>query len=223
MTPTVPDIVIIDYGMGNLRNVQKAFEHIGVLAHVSSQAQDLAQADALVLPGVGAFGDAMVHLTQGGLIGPIRQSVSEGKPFLGICLGLQLLFDESEEMGTYRGLGILPGRVVRFAPGLKVPHIGWNQLQFAAHRAGDDATRKSPSLLLDGIPDGSYAYFVHSYHAIAEDPACVMATTDYGIAFASVVQQGNVFGAQPHPEKSQEVGLRLLRNFAAVVARGEPK
>jgi len=223
MTLVAPNIVIIDYGMGNLRNVQKAFEHIGVWAHVSSRAQDLAQADALVLPGVGAFGDAMVHLTQGGLVGPIRQSVSEGKPFLGICLGLQLLFDESEEMGTHRGLGILPGRVVRFVPGLKVPHIGWNQLQFVAHRAGGDAARRSPSPLLDGIPDGSYAYFVHSYHAVAEDPACILATTDYGIAFASVVQQGNVFGAQPHPEKSQEVGLRLLRNFAAVVARGEPK
>ena len=223
MTPTAPNILIIDYGMGNLRNVQKAFEYIGVLARVSSRTQDVAQAEALVLPGVGAFGDAMAHLAQGGLIGPICQSVSAGKPLLGICLGLQLLFDESEEMGTHQGLGILRGRVVRFAPGLKVPHIGWNQLQFAGHQAGGSAAPRSPSPLLDGIPDGSYAYFVHSYHAVADDPSCVLATTDYGLAFASVVQQGNVFGAQPHPEKSQEVGLRLLSNFAAIVERGGPR
>jgi len=219
--------------MGNLRNVQKAFEHIGVLARISSRTQDVTQADALVLPGVGAFGDAMAHLGQGGLIGSICQSVSEGKPLLGICLGLQLLFDESEEMGTHRGLGIIRGRVVRFAPGLKVPHIGWNQLQFAGHRAAGDAAGggaaggtaapRSPSPLLHGIRDGSYAYFVHSYHAVADDPTCVLATTDYGLAFASVVQQRNVFGAQPHPEKSQEVGLRLLSNFAAIVERGEPR
>jgi glutamine amidotransferase len=217
-----PDILIIDYGMGNLRNVQKAFEHIGVLAHVSSHAPDVAQADALVLPGVGAFGDAMANLARGGLIEPIYRSVSSGKPLLGICLGLQLLFDESEEMGMHRGLGILRGRVVRFAPGLKVPHIGWNQLQFAGQRASC-TTPGPPSPLLDGIPNGSYAYFVHSYHAVADDPACVLATTDYGLAFASVVQQGNVFGAQPHPEKSQEVGLRLLSNFAAIVERGMPR
>jgi imidazole glycerol-phosphate synthase subunit HisH len=231
LAPSAPDIVIIDYGMGNLRNVQKAFEHIGVLARISSRPRDVAEADALVLPGVGAFGDAMAHLAQADLIEPICQSVSEGKPLLGICLGLQLLFDESEEMGTYRGLGIIRGRVVRFAPGLKVPHIGWNQLQFAHHQAGShtaggtaiggSAAPRSPSPLLHGIPDGSYAYFVHSYYAVANDPACVLATTDYGLAFASVVQQRNVFGAQPHPEKSQEVGLRLLSNFAAIVERGE--
>jgi glutamine amidotransferase len=227
LTRTSPDILIIDYGMGNLRNVQKAFEHIGVLARVSSRTQDVAQADALVLPGVGAFGDAMTHLAQGGLIEPICRSVSDGKPLLGICLGLQLLFDESEEMGTHPGLGIIPGRVVRFVPGLKVPHIGWNQLQFAGRNedcetgSGVAAVHRSPSPLLKGIPDFSYAYFVHSYYAVADDPACVLATTDYGLAFASVVQQGKVFGAQPHPEKSQEVGLRLLSNFATLVEQGE--
>ena len=221
MAVDTADIVIIDYGMGNLRNVQKAFEAVGTLARISSRAQDLARADALVLPGVGAFGDAMAHLQEGGLIEPILESVEEGKPLLGICLGLQLLFDESEEMGTHRGLGILPGRVVRFAPGLKVPHIGWNQLEFTRHLTESDVVPGSPSRLLDGIADASYAYFVHSYYAVAADPACVLATTDYGIAFASIVQRGNVFGAQPHPEKSQEVGLRLLHNFAVIAIQGQ--
>jgi glutamine amidotransferase len=213
------DIVIIDYGMGNLRNVQKAFEHMGIGARISSLAQDLVQADGVVLPGVGAFGDAMGNLVVAGLVEPIRQVASEGKPLLGICLGLQLLFEESEEMGLHRGLGILPGRVVRFdqapdgAP-LKVPHVGWNQLHLAD--SGSPAGG-SPGALLSGIPDGSYAYFVHSYYVAPADPACVLAMTDYGIDFASVVGQGSVFGAQPHPEKSQEVGLRLLRNFAEIV------
>ena len=211
------DIVIIDYGMGNLRNVQKAFEHIGVEARVSSGAADLADADGLVLPGVGAFGNAMINLNSAGLVGPIRRAVSEGKPLLGICLGLQLLFDEIEEMGVYRGLGILPGRVVRFAEGLKVPHIGWNQLQIARRPAV--GCRSEPQLL-DGIPDGSYAYFVHSYYVVPADLACVLTTTEYGVEFASVVGKDNVFGAQPHPEKSQEVGLRLLGNFAGMVEEG---
>lgn len=204
------DVLIIDYGMGNLRNVQKAFEHIGVLARISSQPADLAAADGLVLPGVGAFGDAIANLRSAGLVEPIREAVAAGKPLLGICLGLQLLFEESEEMGLHRGLGILPGRVVRFDEGLKVPHIGWNQLRIA----GTDGPQ---ARLLDGIPDGSYAYFVHSYYVVPADPGCVLATTEYGIEFASVVGIGHVFGAQPHPEKSQEVGLRLLRNYAEIV------
>ena len=206
------DIVIIDYGMGNLRNVQKAFEYIGVTAYVSSQAGDLMGADGLVLPGVGAFGDAMDNLGTAQLIEPIRGAVTAGKPLLGICLGLQLLFDESEEMGLHRGLGVLPGRVVRFSQGLKVPHIGWNQLQVIASGA--------QSALLDDIPDQSYAYFVHSYYAEPADSACVLATTAYGIEFASVVGRESVYGVQPHPEKSQEVGLRLLQNFAGIVAEG---
>jgi glutamine amidotransferase len=210
------DIAIIDYGMGNLRNVQKAFEHIGVMARISSQPQELARADGLVLPGVGAFGDAMDNLRGGGLVEPIRQLVGEGKPLLGICLGLQLLFDESEEMGVHEGLGLLAGRVLRFDRGaegvlLKVPHIGWNQFH--------TTERGAQSALLDGIPDGSYAYFVHSYYVVPDDESSVLAMTDYGIDFASVVGKGKVFGAQPHPEKSQEVGLRVLRNFAGIVCQ----
>jgi glutamine amidotransferase len=204
-------VVIIDYGMGNLRNVQKAFEHIGVPAQVSSEVADLQAAERLVLPGVGAFGDAMTNLNAAGLVEPIQQAVAEGKPLLGICLGLQLLFEESEEMGVHRGLGILAGRVVRFPDGLKVPHIGWNQLEMRPSTTGSGPSR---SQLLEGIPDKSYAYFVHSYYGDPADPACILAETEYGIRFASVVGKGNVFGVQPHPEKSQEVGLTLLRNFA---------
>ena len=205
------DIAIIDYGMGNLRNVQKAFEHIGVMARISSQAADLEQASGLVLPGVGAFGDAMANLRHTGLVQPLRRLTAGGKPLLGICLGLQLLFEESEEMGVHAGLGILPGRVKRFeqaADGvpLKVPHIGWNQLHLTQEGARN--------ALLRGVPDASYAYFVHSYYALSADETHVLATTDYGIDFASVVGAGHVYGAQPHPEKSQEVGLRLLGNYA---------
>lgn len=211
------DIAIIDYGMGNLRNVQKAFEHVGVMARISSSVQELAKADGLVLPGVGAFGDAMVNLRASGLVEPIRRLTAEGKPLLGICLGLQLLFEESTEMGVHEGLGILPGRVLRFDRGkggelLQVPHIGWNQFHLTAQGA--------QSALLDGIPDASYAYFVHSYYVQPDDEACVLAQTDYGIDFASVVGvvgKRQVFGAQPHPEKSQEVGLRLLQNFCQIV------
>jgi len=203
------DIVIIDYGMGNLRNVQKALEHIGVASRISPHAEDLVAADGLILPGVGAFGDAMENLHAAGLVGPIRESAAQGKPLLGICLGLQLLFEESEEMGLHRGLGILPGRVVRFHKGLKVPHIGWNQLRLSKSRVGCP--------LLAGVSDGSYAYFVHSYYVVPQDPACVLATTDYGLDFASVVGVGSVYGVQPHPEKSQEVGLRLLRNFVETI------
>jgi glutamine amidotransferase len=208
------DIVIIDYGMGNLRNVQKAFEHMGIMARISSQASDLAQADGLVLPGVGAFGDAMINLGEAGLVEPICSLTAEGKPLLGICLGLQLLFDESTEMGLHKGLGIVPGQVVRFDRGtdgqvLQVPHIGWNQ--FHLSRPG------ASSALLAGIPDGSYAYFVHSYYVVPTDERSVLAVTDYGIDFASVVGKGKIFGAQPHPEKSQEVGLKLLRNYAEIV------
>jgi glutamine amidotransferase len=211
------DLVIIDYGMGNLRNVQKAFEHIGVAARISSAAADLDRADALILPGVGAFGDAMDNLTSAGLVQPILNAVSQDKPLLGICLGLQLLFQESQEMGHHRGLGILAGSVVRFGDELKVPHIGWNQLDLA------DVQRPERALVKD-ILDRSYAYFVHSYYVQPADPACVLATTEYGnqrtysIRFASIVGQGNVFGAQPHPEKSQEVGLQMLKNFADIAA-----
>jgi glutamine amidotransferase len=206
--------------MGNLRNVQKAFEHIGIGARISSLAQDLVQADGMVLPGVGAFGDAMDNLKAAGLVEPIRRVASEGKPLLGICLGLQLLFEESEEMGLHRGLGLLPGRVVRFDRGaegelLKVPHIGWNQFHITEQGA--------ENALLRGIPNESYAYFVHSYYVVPTDETSVLTKTDYGIDFASVVGQGNVFGAQPHPEKSQEVGLGLLHNFSEIVRTGHDR
>jgi glutamine amidotransferase len=191
------DITIIDYGMGNLRNVQKAFEHIGIEARISSLLADLDRADGWVLPGVGAFGDAMDNLRASGLVEPIRYGVTRGKPLLGICLGLQLLFEESNEMGIHRGLGVLPGHVIRFEDGmghagqtLKVPHVGWNQFHVTE--------QGSRSPLLEGVPDGSYAYFVHSYYVVGRE---------------------NVFGAQPHPEKSQEVGLKLLQNFAQIVAQ----
>jgi glutamine amidotransferase len=212
------DITIIDYGMGNLRNVQKAFEHMGIPARISSVPAELNRADGWVLPGVGAFGDAMDNLRETGLVEPIRRGVAQGKPLLGICLGLQLLFEESNEMGTHRGLGVLSGRVTRFEDGmehagqtLKVPHVGWNEFHIT------EQGRKSP--LLEGVPDGSYAYFVHSYYVVPAESDDALALTDYGIDFASVVGRGNVFGAQPHPEKSQEVGLRLLQNFAQIVAQ----
>jgi glutamine amidotransferase len=207
-------IGIIDYGMGNLRNVQKAFEHIGIPAHISALPGSLGAADGLVLPGVGAFGDAMDNLRVGDLVALIQERVAAGVPFLGICLGMQLLFESSTEMGQHQGLSILAGQVVRFSGDLKVPHIGWNQLDIASNRVQDP--------ILRGIPDHSYAYFVHSYHVVPAEPACILTTTDYGTDFASMVGHGNVYGAQFHPEKSQEIGLRLLQNFGAIVERAGP-
>jgi imidazole glycerol-phosphate synthase subunit HisH len=199
-------IAIVDYGVGNLRSVQKALERVGAEAVVTGEPGELARARAVVLPGVGAFGDGVAQLWARGLFQPVLHQVEAGKPLLGICLGMQLLFEESEEMGQHRGLGLLPGRVVRFPEGdLKVPHIGWNQL------------RVSEDPLLAGIKDGSYAYFVHSYYVAPAQPGDVLATTEYGVQFAAVVGRGRVWGAQFHPEKSQEVGLQLLQNFARLV------
>jgi glutamine amidotransferase len=200
-------IAIVDYGVGNLRSVQKALERVGATAVITSDPAGLEAAQGVVLPGVGAFGDGMESLQARGLVEPVMRQVEGGKPLLGICLGMQLLFEESEEMGHHRGLGLLPGCVVRFPEGdLKVPHIGWNQLRIA--NGG----------VLAGIADGAYAYFVHSYYAVPAVPDDVRATTEYGVEFASVVERGTIFGAQFHPEKSQEVGLRLLENFAWLVA-----
>ncbi|MDH7487695.1 MAG: imidazole glycerol phosphate synthase subunit HisH [Anaerolineae bacterium] len=263
-------IAIVDYGMGNLRSVQKAIERVGGQAAITAEAEALKAARGVILPGVGAFGDAMQNLHDRRLVEPLRRESAAGKPLLGICLGMQLLFEESEEMGHHQGLGLLPGRVVRFAsstPGvtiqapagqpcpavrlagyqpnqaalgldlavqaeqaeqsplgnevqdgppapllpcpsapLRVPHVGWNQLHIR---------RESP--LLAGVPDGGYAYFVHSYYVLPADESIVLATTDYGLEFASVVGRGNLFAAQFHPEKSQEVGLTLLRNFVQMV------
>ena len=200
-------IAIVDYGMGNLRSVQRAFEYVGAEVTVTAHGETIESASAVVLPGVGAFGKAMSNLEQAGLSDVIRQVITQGRPFLGICLGLQLLFDESDEMGQHRGLSVFGGQVRRFEIGLKVPQIGWNQIHIQ---------RASP--LLDGVADGSYAYFVHSYYVAPADPEIVLTTTDYEIDYASIVGQDNVFGIQFHPEKSQAVGLRILRNFTALVA-----
>ena len=205
-------IAIVDYGMGNLRSVQKALERVGQEAEVTRDAERIATAPAVVLPGVGAFGACMQNLTSLGLVEPVRAAIAAGRPFLGICLGMQLLFDESEEFGPVRGLGVLPGRVVRFLPdpALKVPHMGWNELRVA---------RRVPQLA--GIDDGASVYFVHSYYPVPADPAVVATTTAYGPEFASSVARENVFACQFHPEKSQQIGLRLLENFVAV-ARARP-
>lgn len=198
-------LAIIDYGMGNLRSVYMAFRRLGVHAQVTADAAVIAQAEAVVLPGVGAFGDAMDNLRRLGLVGPIQDRIAADGHFIGICLGLQLLFETSDEMGDHRGLGVLPGRVRRFPQGLPVPHMGWNQI----HQA-------RPVPLWRGLPDHAYAYFVHSYYVAPENPAVIAATTDYGIDYASVVARGNLYGIQFHPEKSQDVGERILRNWLAV-------
>lgn len=199
-------IAIIDYGMGNLRSVQKALEAVGADARVSSEASVILDADAVVLPGVGAFKDCMDNLEKLGLIEVVQKSIQSGKPFLGICLGLQLLFDESIEFGTVQGLGILPGKVMRFHlddPTLKVPHMGWNTVNV-----------RKPSPLFDSIDAHPYYYFVHSYYVVPEDTGIVATTTDYGGEFVSGIQHDNVHAFQFHPEKSQKQGLAMLEKFA---------
>ena len=195
-------LAIIDYGMGNLRSVYMAFKRLGVEAQVTSDPDALAQAQAVVLPGVGAFGDAMGSLRELGLVEPIRELIAADKPLIGICLGLQLLFESSTEMGDHQGLGVLPGRVRRFPADLTVPHMGWNQIH-----------QVRPIPLWRGLPDHAYAYFVHSYYVEPDDADVIAATTDYGIDYASVVARGNLYGIQFHPEKSQAVGERILRNW----------
>lgn len=200
-------IKIVDYGMGNLRSVQKAFEKLGVPATVSSSADELATADKMVLPGVGAFRDAIAELKKQRLVEVVKAHIAAGKPFLGVCLGLQLLFDVSYEDGEWEGLGVIPGKVVRFAdaPGLKIPHMGWNRL--------DAGTRPR---LLDGIPAEAHFYFVHSYYVVPSDESVVATRTEHGCRFVSMIAHDNVFATQFHPEKSQRVGLKLLENFAAM-------
>ncbi|MBI5880266.1 MAG: imidazole glycerol phosphate synthase subunit HisH [Chloroflexi bacterium] len=196
-------IAIIDYKLSNLRSVQRAFAQIGVEAQLLTTPDDLAHARGAVIPGVGAFGQAMSNLREAGFVDPIHEFVASGRPFGGICLGMQLLFDESEELGQYAGLSLLPGQVKRFSGGVKVPHIGWNQVQ---------VVRDTP--LLADVPSGSYAYFVHSYYCVPARAADTCATTEYDGDFASVVARDNIYGFQFHPEKSQQVGLQMLRNFA---------
>jgi glutamine amidotransferase len=197
-------IVIVDYGMANLRSVQKAFEKFGFPATISGEPNRVAEADKLVLPGVGAFRDAIARLREGGLAEPVLAHVRAGKPFFGICLGLQLLFTTSHEDGEHRGLDFFPGEVVRFAdvPGLKVPHMGWNQLRV-----------RRPAPPLEGFPTGGSVYFVHSYYARPRDAHLVAAEADYPTPFAAAVWHDNVFATQFHPEKSQRVGLEMLRRF----------
>ncbi len=203
-------ILLIDYGIGNLRSVQKALEAAGATVLLSANPGQVARADKLVLPGVGAFGDGMAGLRDGGWVAPLREAVSRGVPLLGICLGMQLLFERSDEAPGVPGLGLLPGEVCRFPADLagpdgaqlKVPHTGWNQLWPVA-----------PSPLLAGLAPGAYAYFNHAYYCVPVQPSDALAESDYGFRFAAVVGRGNLFGVQFHPEKSQAVGLRILRNF----------
>jgi glutamine amidotransferase len=197
-------IAIADYGIGNLGSVTKAFRRAGAEVRLTGDPGELRRADALVLPGDGAFAAAMGEVERRGLVPLLREAAGAGKPLLGICVGMQLLFEESEEHGRHRGLGLLPGRVVRFAGDLPVPHMGWNRLR---------ACRPHP--ILDGVSDGAHVYFVHSYYCDA--PAdVVVATSDYGRDFAAIVGRGSVLGVQFHPEKSQEVGLRMVDAFVRV-------
>jgi glutamine amidotransferase len=198
-------ILIVDYGMANLRSVQKAFEKVGYQAEISGNPNHVAEADKVVLPGVGAFRDAIARLHEAKLAEPICDHLRAGKPFFGICLGLQLLFTRSHEDGFYTGLDYFPGEVVRFAdvPGLKVPHMGWNQLRV-----------RRPAPPLAGLPANASVYFVHSYYVVPRDPALVATETDYPTPFASAIWHENVFATQFHPEKSQSFGLQMLRRFA---------
>jgi glutamine amidotransferase len=198
-------IAIVDYGMGNLRSVQKGFERMGHEAVVTREPHTILDASKVVLPGVGAFPDCMRNLEEYGLIEAVLQSIRSGKPFLGICLGLQLLCTESEEFGLSKGLDVIKGKVVRFKlqdPTLKVPHMGWNSLSI----------KRRPPALAD-VPDSSHFYFVHSFHVVPENKGVIATTTDYGIEFVSSVWKDNVFATQFHPEKSQALGLSILKRF----------
>jgi glutamine amidotransferase len=203
-------IAIVDYGIGNLGSASKAFRHVGAEAVLSGDPAVLREADTLVLPGDGAFGAAMDELRKRGLLPVLRECVERGRTLLGICVGMQLLFEHSEEHGSHQGLGLLPGRVRRFKAGdLPVPHMGWNRLR-----------RRQPHPLLEGLEDGAYVYFVHSYFCEATKDV-VIASSDYGVDFAAVVGRGNVIGVQFHPEKSQGVGLRMIENFVRLCRREE--
>jgi len=206
-------VAVIDYGMGNLRSVQKGLEKVGVQAVITDKARSINNAHGIILPGVGSFIDCMRNLEKRRLVTSILRAISRGKPFLGICLGLQVLFSESEEFGAHPGLDVIKGKVVRFFenggnPGnaLKVPHMGWNKITI----------HKRPPVLA-GIPNGSYFYFVHSYYVKPEDPGVVATSTDYGGEFTSSVWKDNIFACQFHPEKSQNLGLAMLREFGKLI------
>ena len=200
-------VAIIDYDAGNIRSVEKAVRYLGKEVTVTSEPEEILAADRVILPGVGAFGDAMKRLHAMGLVEVIRQAADRGTPFLGICLGLQLLFEKSEESPGVPGLGLLQGEILRLPehPGLKVPHIGWNSLKYP-----------NPGRLFRGIPDDSYVDFVHSYYLKAQDEGIVTATTEYGTLVHASVESGNLFACQFHPEKSSETGLTILENFLSI-------
>lgn len=195
-------IIIVDYGAGNLRSVQRAAAYCGYEATITSDPDAVNTADALIVPGVGAAADTMRNLRERALVEPIRSFIAAGRPFLGICMGLQVLLTVSEEGGEHPCLDILPGRVLRLPGGLKVPHMGWNQVR-----------RRQPHPIFDGVPDDAYFYFVHSYYPAPDDGDVVIGETDYGVTFASAVARDNVIATQFHPEKSGEVGLLFYRNF----------
>jgi imidazole glycerol-phosphate synthase subunit HisH len=205
-------IAIIDYGMGNLRSVQKGFERVGHQAVVTSDPAQVAAADKVVLPGVGAFEDAIAELRRLDLVKPVLQAIDSGKPFLGICLGLHMLFEVGYENGRHEGLGVLRGDVVRFdlPKGFTVPHMGWNQLDI-----------RRPAPILNGLADEAYVYFVHSYYVVPKDAEVIATETDYGGPFCSMVWRDNVYATQFHPEKSQAEGLKILKNFAELPS-GKP-
>jgi glutamine amidotransferase len=203
-------IAIVDYGMGNLRSVQKGFERLGYAAEITRDASAIRAAKGVVLPGVGAFNACMENLRRYGLVEPIREAVARKQAFLGICLGFQLLFSESEEFGPQKGLELFPGKVVAFRPddGLKVPHMGWNSIE-----------KKKPTPFLEGIADGDYVYFVHSYYVVPEDVSLAATTTPYPGPFVSSIATDHLFACQFHPEKSQKIGLTILKNFARFAER----
>lgn len=197
------DVVIVDYGAGNLRSVARAVAHAGVEPLVTAKPEDVANAKALIVPGVGAAEDTMANLRRGGLVEPILEYIASGRPFLGVCMGQQALFEVSEEGGEHACLGVLPGRIVRFPRGMTVPHMGWNTVEL-----------RDEHPVFEGIPNGSYFYFVHSYHPAPADPSVVVAETEYeGVRFPAVVGRDNVIATQFHPEKSGRWGLRLYENF----------
>lgn len=200
-------ITIIDYKVGNLRSVQKGFEHAGVTdVRISDDPEQLRTADGLVLPGVGSFRDAAYNLRESGMWDVVMEQVAQGVPLLGICVGMQLLAQVGLEDGEWKGLGIVPGRCERLPDGVKLPHIGWNTV-----------TQPKKSALFEGIPEDTAFYFVHSYRLVPEDSSCIIGSVEYGVPFAAAIQSQNVFAVQFHPEKSSEMGLRMLANFARVV------
>ena len=204
-------IALIDYDAGNMKSVEKALQYLGQETVVTRDPDEIYRADGVILPGVGSFGDAMENLRRFGLVEVIRRVTEQGTPFLGICLGLQLLFESSEESPGVEGLGLLPGKILRIpaGEGRKIPHMGWNDITFP-----------HPGRLFAGVAEHSYVYFVHSYYLKAEDPSIVTAVTRYGTGIHASVEKGNVFACQFHPEESSDVGLQILKNFAAICAEG---